>query len=153
MSYEVLLACHITASVLWVGGGVAITLMALRLKSAGPGAPMADFAKNVEWFGKFYFTPLSLIALLFGSLLVRNMETVAVTDFFVQYGLTAIVLTIAIGAGFLGPQSGKLARLIEASGSESPEAQARLNRILLVARLDSLMLLSVVVVMALKPFS
>jgi hypothetical protein len=32
--------------VLWVGGGIAIVLMALRLKSSG--AQMADFARNIE---------------------------------------------------------------------------------------------------------
>lgn len=153
MSYEVLLMCHVTAAVLWVGGSTGLILMALRLKRAGSGAQMGDYAKNLEWFGKFYFTPLSLLVLLFGILLVRQMETVAVTDFFVQYGLTAIVLTIAIGAGFLGPQSGKLGKLIDEKGVDSTEAQTLMNRILLVARFDGLMLISVVVVMTLKPFS
>jgi hypothetical protein len=137
--------------VLWVGGGIAIVLMALRLKSSG--AQMADFARNIEWFGKFYFTPLSLISLVFGVLLVRQMDSVTVSDFFVQYGLTAVVITIAIGAGFLGPQSSKLSKLIEAQGAEAPEAQALLSRILPVARIDSAVLLSTVVVMALKPVS
>ena len=153
MSYELLLMGHVTAAVLWVGGSIGLILMALRLRRANPGAQMGDYAKNLEWFGKFYFTPLSLLVLLFGILLVRNMDNVTVTDFFIQYGLTAIVITIAVGAGFLGPQSGKLAQLIEAEGAEAAEVQALLTRILLVARFDRLMLLSVVVVMALKPFS
>ncbi len=153
MSYELLLMGHVTAAVLWVGGSIGLILMALRLRRASPGAQMGDYAKNLEWFGKFYFTPLSLLVLLFGILLVRNMDNVTVTDFFIQYGLTAIVITIAVGAGFLGPQSGKLAQLIEAEGAEAAEVQALLTRILLVARFDRLMLLSVVVVMALKPFS
>lgn len=153
MSYELLLTGHITAAVLWVGGSIGLILMALRLRYAGSGAQMGDYAKNLEWFGKFYFTPLSLLVLLFGILLVRDMDNVAVTDFFIQYGLTAIVITIAVGAGFLGPQSGKLGKLIEAKGAGAPEVQALTNRILLVARFDGLMLLSVVVVMALKPFS
>ncbi|MBM4411202.1 MAG: hypothetical protein FJ037_07770 [Chloroflexi bacterium] len=117
MSYEWLLMGHVTAAVLWVGGSIALILMALRLRHAGGGAQMGDYAKNLEWFGKFYFTPLSLLVLLFGILLVRDMDNVAVTDFFIQYGLTAIVITIAVGAGFLGPQSGKLAQLIEAKGA------------------------------------
>ena len=153
MSYELLLTGHITASVLWVGGAASIILMALRLSRAGSGAQMADLAKNIEWFGKFYFTPLSLAVLLFGILLVRQMDTVTITDFFVQYGLTAIVITIAVGAGFLGPQSGKLAKMTHATGAVSSEAQALLRRILLVARIDAVMLLSVVIVMSLKPFS
>lgn len=153
MSYEVLLAGHIVAAVLWVGGAVAMILLALRITRAHAGTQMADFAANIEWLGKFYFTPLSLITLLFGILLVRRMDSVTVSDFFVQYGLTAIVITIAVGAGFLGPQSGRLSKLIAAKGAEAPEAQALLGRILMVARLDGLMLLSVVAVMALKPFA
>lgn len=34
VSYELLLAGHVTAVVLWVGGGIAIVLMALRLKAS-----------------------------------------------------------------------------------------------------------------------
>lgn len=153
MSYEVLLTFHIVAAVLWVGGAVAMILLALRITGARASSQMADFAANIEWLGKFYFTPLSLMTLLFGILLVHQMDSVTVSDFFVQYGLTAIVITIAVGSGFLGPQSGKLSQLIAAKGAEAPEAQALLGRILMVARLDGLMLLSVVAMMALKPFS
>jgi uncharacterized membrane protein len=153
MSYEVLLTVHVAAAVLWVGGGISTILMAFRMKRAGSGSEMAAFAKNIEWLGKFYYTPLSLVALIFGILLVRQMESVTVSDFFVQYGLTGIVLTIAIGAGFLGPQSGRLGKLIDEKGFGAPEVQRLLARILLVARIDSAMLFSVVLVMALKPFS
>ncbi len=58
MSYEVLLAGHIVAAVLWVGGAVAMILLALRITGAHASAQMADFAANIEWLGKFYFTPL-----------------------------------------------------------------------------------------------
>lgn len=130
-----------------------MTLLALRVRRVHSASQMLDFATNIEWFGKFYFTPLSLITLLFGVLLVRHLDSVTVSDFFVQYGLTAIVITIAVGAGFLGPQSGKLAKMIEAQGGESLEVQAQIARLIMVARLDALMLLSVVAVMALKPFA
>jgi hypothetical protein len=56
-----------------------------------------------------------------------------------------------VGAGFLGPESGRIGKIIEREGLESPEAQWRIARILLISRAELVILLTVVVNMVVKP--
>jgi hypothetical protein len=58
---------------------------------------------------------------------------------------------IVIGAGYLGPESGRIAAAIEKGGPNSPEAQARIRRILAVSRAELVVLLAVIVTMVVKP--
>ena len=62
-----------------------------------------------------------------------------------------IVVSIAIGAGFLGPEAGRIARATEAGGVESAEVQQRIRRIFLVSRIELVLLLAVVFDMVVKP--
>ena len=66
-------------------------------------------------------------------------------------GLVAFVASFAVGAGFLGPESGRIAKVIERDGPESSEAQARIRRILLISRCELVVLLTVIVNMVVKP--
>jgi hypothetical protein len=56
-----------------------------------------------------------------------------------------------IGAGFLGPESGRLAKLIDAEGPDSPAVKARIRRILMVSRAELVVLLTVIWNMVVKP--
>jgi len=69
----------------------------------------------------------------------------------VVFGLIAFALSFAVGAGFLGPEGGRIAAVIDRDGPESPEAQARIRRILLLSRCELVVLLTVIVNMVVKP--
>ena len=69
----------------------------------------------------------------------------------VVLGLVAFALSFAVGAGFLGPESGRIAAAIEREGPESPEAQLRIRRILLISRAELVVLVTVIVNMVVKP--
>jgi hypothetical protein len=56
-----------------------------------------------------------------------------------------------IGAGFLGPQAGKIANAVEAHGPDSPQAEALIRRVLMVARIDLVILVFAIFDMVLKP--
>jgi hypothetical protein len=60
-------------------------------------------------------------------------------------------LSFALGAGFLGPESGRIAELIEKEGPDSPAVQARIRRILTISRCELVVLLIVIVNMVVKP--
>jgi hypothetical protein len=57
------------------------------------------------------------------------------------------------GILFLGPESKRLNRAAAERGPRSPEVQARLRRILLVARVDVALMFLIVFDMVAKPFS
>jgi hypothetical protein len=54
---------------------------------------------------------------------------------------------------FLGPEAGRLNEAAEQYGPKSPQVQARLRRILLVARVDVALMFLIVFDMVAKPFS
>ena len=67
------------------------------------------------------------------------------------YALVVIGLSIVAGAGFLGPESGRIGKLMDERGDDDAEVRRRINRIFLVSRIELALLVSVVLVMALKP--
>jgi hypothetical protein len=73
------------------------------------------------------------------------------TDLWIVLGLLGIVSTIIFGAGFIGPEAGRLAQLGLERGPEDAEVQRRLQRIFMLSRLDLLVIVLVVADMVLKP--
>jgi hypothetical protein len=66
---------------------------------------------------------------------------------------TSVMVTAAIALVFLGPEAHRLNKISAELGPKSPEAQARLRRILLVARVDVALMFLIVFDMVAKPFS
>ena len=58
-----------------------------------------------------------------------------------------------MGALFLGPESGRIGKLIDERGAADPEVRRRITRILVYSRFELLLLVLVVVDMVIKPFS
>jgi len=49
--YRWLLFFHVGSAVVWVGGAVMLTMLGLRISRAGTAQQLAEFGKQVEWFG------------------------------------------------------------------------------------------------------
>jgi uncharacterized membrane protein len=150
-TYQWFLAVHIVAAVVWVGGALAVQLFALRATRSNDGVRVATFAKDAEWIGMRVFMPSALILLVFGFLLMSegNWDY----DLWIVFALAVFAASFLTGAGFLGPESGRIASVIEREGAESAEAQSRLRRIFLISRIELVLLILVVLDMALKPGS
>ena len=54
---------------------------------------------------------------------------------------------------FLGPESGRIGKLIDAHGPEHAEVGARIRRILMISRIELLLPIAVVFDMVVKPFA
>ena len=145
-----LVAIHILCAVIWVGGAFTTQMHAIRAQRGGA-VPIAAFARDSEFVGMRVFLPASLILLATGIWLIsRDVFTL---DQWNVWGLIVIGLSIVTGAGFLGPESGRIGQLMTERGPDDPEAVRRLDRLFLVSRVELLLLISVVLVMALKPFA
>jgi uncharacterized membrane protein len=148
-SYDWVKAFHVVLAVVWVGGAVMLNVLSFfALRSRLPGRK-AEFAREAEWVGTRIFTPTSLIVLGLGFWMVYDLDWGY--PLWIVLSLVAFGLSFVIGAGFLGPQSGKIAKAIEAHGADSPEAEALIRRVLMVARIDLVILVFVVFDMVLKP--
>jgi hypothetical protein len=69
----------------------------------------------------------------------------------VVLGLISWTVSFVVGAGFLGPEAGRISAVIEREGLDSPEARHRIRRILLISRCELVVLLVVIVNMVVKP--
>jgi uncharacterized membrane protein len=149
-SYELLLFVHIAGAIVWIGGALIIQFFALRALRADDPRRTAQLAADVEWIGTRVFLPVSIVVVLGGVLLMFDGDW-AWGRAWVILALILYAVTFAAGAGFFSPESGRISKLIETQGPESPEAQARIRRILVLTRLDLILLFAIVYLMTVKP--
>ena len=150
-AYKWLLAFHILLAVVWIGSNTAIQIFVLRAKRAGPDR-LAYFAQEIEWYGTRVLVPTSLLLVILGFILLH--ESSGAFDLgqgWVTFGFVVWLLSFIAGAGYLGPESGKLSKLVEERGPDDPEYQRRLARIFVVSRIELLLLILVVLDMTVKP--
>lgn len=147
--YETFLWLHITAAAIWVGGDAMIQAFAYRIMRSDEPSRLVGFARDVEWTGLRVVMPASIVLLASGIGLVVNLDW----DWgepFISVGLLVWLISAGVGAGFLGPESGRIAKVVEAEGPSSPEAARRIGRILLYSRVELVLLLVVVFMMTVK---
>jgi uncharacterized membrane protein len=149
-TYQAYLLLHVVAAVVWLGGGLTLSILGTRIAKQRDASRMVAFAKDAEWVGSHVFIPASLLVLLFGFLMIEEGPA-SFGEFWIQLALGLFGATFLTGSLFLGPQAGKIAKLIERLGENAPEVQQQIRRVLLISRLDLLTLYSVVVVMVAKP--
>jgi uncharacterized membrane protein len=150
-AYKWLLAFHILFAVVWVGSNVAIQIFVIRAKRAGA-ERLAYFAGEIEWYGTRVLVPSSLLLVILGFILLH--ESSGAYDLgqgWVTFGFVVWLLSFIAGSAYLGPESGRLSKLVEQRGAEDAEYQRRLSRIFLVSRIELVLLILVVVDMAIKP--
>lgn len=143
---------HVAGAVLWVGGGLSLTIYALRAERAQDPAEMAMIARQAAFLGERVFAPIGLLVLGMGIAMVVNLDLDWGTSWIVA-GLTGYAITFLTGLLVLGPQAKRIGKLIETKGAHAAETRAAIRRILLIARVDEGVLLLVVAVMVLKPFT
>jgi uncharacterized membrane protein len=148
-SYSVWLALHILVVAIWVGGAFALQLFAIRATRSGDPNRIAAITSDAEFIGGRVFGPASLAAAILGFVLVSEQDWSF--DFWLVFGIAAWAASAITGSAFLGPESGRVNKLVEAHGAEAPEVSARVRRIFLVARVDLVILMLVVLDMAIKP--
>ena len=151
--YEWFKSAHVLAAVIWVGGGATLTLYALLTLRQSDPSEQASMARKIGLIGERVYSPLSLLVLALGFGLMENGQSPWSYDqFFVVFALAGWAVSAATGIFFLGPESKRLGKLMAARPPEDPEVQARIRRILLVARIDVLLLLLIVFDMTAKPW-
>jgi uncharacterized membrane protein len=148
--YELLLFVHIMAAIVWVGGSAAIQILSVRVMKAGDAGRRAALAADIELLGTRVFTPASGILLLFGIFLVINGKW-GWGEPWIGGGMAIWLVSTVIGIAFFGPEMARVQKLSEAEGAESASVTARVERLLLVSRVDLGLLILAVFLMTTKP--
>ena len=141
---------HVLAAAIWFGGALMIQAFAFRITRTGDARRQAEFAKDTEVVGMRVFMPSTWLLLLAGIGMMVNLHWSWGQNWIVL-GLIAFAFSFVVGAGFLSPEGGRIAKVIERDGPEAPEAQRRIRRILLISRCELVVLATVIVNMVVKP--
>jgi len=150
--YTVFKMFHVGAAVVWVGGGLFITVCALLAELANDDDQLLAIGHWAEVVAGRLFPIMSFVVLGFGIGMIENLNW-GWDHFWIVFGLIAWALSAATGILFLGPEAKRLNAVAAEHGPKSPQAQARLRRILLVARVDVALMFVIVFDMVAKPFS
>jgi uncharacterized membrane protein len=148
--YEWLVLVHVVMAVVWVGGGATLNILAIRTRRAKDPDRLVALARDVEWVGTRVFIPASIVLLIAG-IWAASEGNWDFADAWISIGFAGYAFSFLTGMFFFGPESGRIAKLIEAEGASSPTVQARLGRLLTFTRVELVILLVVIWAMVAKP--
>ena len=150
--YALFRVVHVGVAVFWVGGGLLLTILGMRAARSTDPDEVASIVRQAIFAGERLFAPASGIVLLMGIAMMINTDW-GWGKFWIVAGLVGFAATFVTGIGVLSPLARKIDVLLREKGPAAPETQAAIQRILLVARIDTTVLLLVVADMVTKPFS
>ena len=141
---------HVLAVVIWVGGATFVQALSLRVLASTDPRRKAEFAGDAEVVGMRLFVPASLVVLLAGIAMMVNAHF-DWGQLWIVFALVVYGFSFATGAGFLGPESGRIKQAIETHGADAPIVTERIRRILVVSRIELVLLFGIVFAMVVKP--
>jgi uncharacterized membrane protein len=150
--YGLFKAIHVTSAVLWVGGGIMLTILAIVAERSNDPVQIANVARQAATVGEKFFAPIGLVTFLMGLAMMLNTNW-GWGHFWIVIGLIGYATTFGIGIGLISPTVKKLHAVIETNGPTHPDSIALIKRVMLIARVDAALLLIVVLDMVTKPFA
>ena len=147
--YDVLQYVHVTAAIVWVGGATLFHIIGERATATDDPARIQALLSDAEHLAKKFFMPASMTVLIFGIITTINGD-ISFKEPWIVGGIAGIVLSIAVGAGMIGPTSARLAQRMPTSGLDD-EIRVGLNKVRMLSRIDLLILFVVVFLMVTKP--
>ena len=150
MGYTVLKFIHVVSMAVWIGGMIVMLLLNRRFIRIGEMAVAQAIGRQGAFISTRVFLPAVLTTLITGI----GMVQVGKLSFgltWIAWGITALILSMIIGAVFTGGAARKIAERA-ARGEVTPDQMAAAQRrILMFAILNILLLLSTIYVMVAKP--
>ncbi len=150
--YALFKAVHVLFAVIWVGGGIAIMIHAIRAQNAQDPEGIVTVAKQAAFMGEKVFAPVGLVTFLMGIAMMINTNW-GWGHFWVILGLLGYASTFIVGIAVLSPLAKKVDASAEQHGPTHPETLALIDRVMLIARVDIAVLMVVVLDMVTKPFA
>ena len=148
--YDILLFCHISFVILWLGSGFLLHFLAYRADRANDVAAIRKIVDDLVAIGNTFFLPSSLLVIVFGILLVLDGPW-SFGDLWIVLGLVGFAITFLTGLLWMKPQLDRLQGLIARDGGLSPEGSWVARRMMMFGRLDFVVLFLVVFDMVVKP--
>lgn len=149
--YESLVFVHVLTAIIWVGGAVAMQVLAIRAQRSTEPAAMARIAGDAEFIGMRVFMPAALVLLVAGIWAVVEGPW-EFEQGWISAGFAVWIFSFVVGAGFIGPESGRIKNLMADRGPSDAQVKRRIARIFLVSRIELAALIAIVFIMSAKPW-
>ena len=102
---------HIAGAMVWLGGGLIVSLIALRVRRTTELAVMMEFASIQRFLGLAVFAPAVLVVLVAGVWLVFDEFGGDFTQGWIVLGVIALALAFLVGAVYLSRNAIGMERL------------------------------------------
>lgn len=142
---------HVLSAMVWVGGGVTLSVMGLRARSSTEPGSVAAFARVLPYVGIRILMPSVVLVLITGILLVASDSEFHFSQAWVLLAFGLFALAFAIGGIYLSRVGIQLDRLGAAGPQAGTTAVALVNRWLVGYAIVLLVLLIAVWDMVFKP--
>ena len=147
--YQLLLYVHIICAVIWVGGAFYSQLLAVRVSRSTDPGELPRLGHHLSALGMRVFLPASLLLFVAGlAMVIQNWRF---SDLWISISMGLWLVSVLVGALYLGPTGKKVAERFQAEGPASEAARAGLQRIFLVSRLELVMFAVIIALMVFKP--
>jgi hypothetical protein len=109
---------------------------------------MGYLGQEADWIGNRFFIASAAVLLVTGPLLVDELGYDY--EFWLVSALVVLTASFATGALYLGPQGKKLGEMVQTQGF-TEATRTQFSRVLTISRVETGLLLLVVIDMAVKP--
>lgn len=141
---------HVVSAMLWVGGGVMLSLFAMRAM-AGGARSMSDFARTLAYVGLRVMMPAVVLVLVTGVWMVVVDSEFSFSQLWVRLGLGLFVVAFLVGAVYLSRVGIQLDRAARAANGAGTSLGPLFNRWLVGYVAVLIVLLAAVWDMVFKP--
>ena len=148
--YELLLFLHIAASIIWLGAGFMIGLLALGAERAGDREKLVGHHRDLTWLAPRLFIPASLSVFVLGVLLVVDGPW-GFDQLWITLALAGWAASFLVGILYFKPEAERIGALADERGAQDSELGSRLHRVNVIDRVQLTILFLVVVDMVIKP--
>ena len=118
---------HVAGAIVWLGGGVMLSLIGARARQSGDMTIIREFARMLSYVGLRVLMPAVVVVLLAGVGLVLVSSGWNFTQLWILLALGAFVVAFLIGAVYLSRSAIQLERIAN-EGTDLPAACDALGR-------------------------
>jgi uncharacterized membrane protein len=150
-SYQVYKALHVIAAVIWVGGDVTLTTLGIVFERRNDGPTLQALGRMGTWIGTRVYTPALFIVLAFGIAVMEKGDFDWWGVFWIDFALAGWLVAALVGVGFVGPELGRIDQAAQEHGPDSALVRAKVQRLFLIFRFDTALLVLILIDMVAKP--
>ena len=142
---------HIVSAMIWIGGGVTLSLIGIRTRQSENPSLIGEFARTLAYVGLRVLMPAVISVLVFGIWLTLASTAWRLTQLWILLALGAFALAFIIGAVYLSRIALALDRLTTHTDFDLQAARDLLGRWIVGYQVVLLILLFAVWDMVFKP--